>query len=74
MGYWEKQKMANNSEINKLIIQTVENNCPDKNVQELIKKALQYELDIWNRPVMKSTIKDEYEHIVEKVMKKVEKQ
>ena len=66
--------MANNSEINKLIIQTVENNCPDKNVQELIKKALQYELDIWNRPVMKSTIKDEYEHIVEKVMKKVEKQ
>jgi hypothetical protein len=66
--------MANNSEINKLIIETVENSCKDKGVQELIKMSLQYELDIWNRPVMGSTIKEEYEHIVEKVMKKVEQQ
>ena len=66
--------MANNSEINKLIIQTVENSWEDKCVQELIKDALQYELDIWNRPVMGSTIKEEYEHIVEKVLKKVEQQ
>jgi hypothetical protein len=66
--------MTNNSEINKLIIQTVESSCKDKGVRELIKESLQYELDIWNRPVMGSTIKEEYEHIVEKIMKQVEKQ
>ena len=62
--------MANNSEINQLIIQTVENSCDDKEVQELIKEALQYELDIWNRHVMPSTIQDEYERIVDQVIKR----
>ena len=74
MEYQGAQKITNNSEINKLIIQTVENSCEDQEVQELIKEALQYELDIWNRPVMGSAIKEEYEHIVEKIMKRAEQQ
>ena len=62
--------MANNTEINQLIIQTVENACDDQSVQKLIKEALQYELDIWNRHILPSTIKDEYERMVEKTIKK----
>jgi len=65
--------MANHSEINKLIIQTVEKTCDDEAVQDLIKESLQYELDIWNRHILPSTIKDEYEQIVEKVLKRFEK-
>lgn len=65
--------MPNNSEINELIIQTVEGSCKDKAVLELIKEALQYELDIWNRHISTSTIKDEYERMVEKTLKRSEK-
>ncbi len=62
--------MANHSEINKLIIETVENACEDETVQDLIKEALQYELDIWNRHILPSTIKDEYERMVDRVLKR----
>ncbi|MFH1289842.1 MAG: hypothetical protein ABIH92_00360 [Nanoarchaeota archaeon] len=62
--------MPNNTEINELIIQTVENTCDDLSVQELIKEALQYELDIWNRHILPSAIKDEYERMVEKTIKR----
>ena len=62
--------MKDNSEINKLIIQTIESSCENPLAKNLIKNALQYELDIWNRGVMPSTIMDEYERLVEKAMKK----
>jgi hypothetical protein len=62
--------MTNNSEINKVIIETVENSCDDQEVQELIKDVLKYELDIWNRHVLPSTIQDEYERIVDQVLKR----
>ena len=65
--------MANNSEINQLIIKTVENHCDNSIISELIRKALQYELDIWNRHVLPSTIKDEYERMVDRVLKGSEK-
>lgn len=64
--------MAHNSEINKLILQTVENYCEDETIQDLIKEALQYELDIWNRHILPSTIKDEFERMVERVLKRAE--
>jgi len=63
--------MANNSEINKLIIETVDGCCDDAAVKELIKASLQYELDIWNRNILNSVINDEYEQMVDKVIKKV---
>lgn len=62
--------MLNNSEINELITQTVENNCNDSAVKELLKEALQFELDIWNRHIHSSTIKDEYDRMVEKILKR----
>ena len=62
--------MPDSSEINELIIQTVESACKNKLVRELIKEALQYELDIWNRHILPSTIKDEYERMVENVIKR----
>ena len=65
--------MSNSSEINELITKTVEDNCKNKAVQDLIKEALQYELDIWNRHIMPSTIKDEYERMVENVLKRHQK-
>jgi hypothetical protein len=65
--------MANNSEINQLIIKTVENNCDDPTITDLIRESLQYELDIWNRHVLPSTIKDEYERMVDRVLKESEK-
>ncbi|RJQ15768.1 hypothetical protein C4573_06470 [Candidatus Woesearchaeota archaeon] len=63
--------MAKNSEISALIIETVESSCDDKSVKELIKESLQYELDIWNRHVLPSTIKEEYDQIVDKIIKRV---
>lgn len=65
--------MSNNSEINSLIIETVESACTDESVKKLIKEALQYELDIWNRPILPSTIKEEYERIVDKIAREGKK-
>jgi len=61
--------MSDSSEINKLIIETVETCCDKKTVRSLIEEALQYELDIWNRHILPSTIKDEYDRMVERVIK-----
>jgi len=65
--------MSSNSEINQLIIETVEQASTDDSVKRLIKEALQYELDIWNRPVLPSAIKDEYDRIVEKITREDKK-
>lgn len=61
--------MSGNSEINQLIIETIEQASTNDSVKKLIKEALQYELDIWNRPVLPSTIKDEYDRMVEKIIR-----
>lgn len=61
--------LVNNSEINELIIETVESSCEDEKIRNLIRSSLKYELDIWNRHILPSDIKDEYNRIVEKVLK-----
>ena len=62
--------MSEISEINKLIIETIENCCDDENIVKLIKSALRYELDIWNRHVFPSSIIDQYEIMVNKVLRR----
>lgn len=65
--------MTENSRINSMIIQVVEQYCDDVEVIDLIKSALQYELDIWNRHIFPSSIKEEYESMVERTIKKGKK-
>ncbi len=61
--------MIEGSEFNKLILETIDENCDDPNVKNLIQKSLRYELDIWNRHIRPSEIEDEYEQMVEDVLK-----
>lgn len=65
--------MSKNSEINKLIIETIENASDDKIVKELIKELLQYELDTWNRNILPSSVKDTYDQIVDNIIKRGKK-
>lgn len=65
--------MPGNSEINTLIIKTIESASSDETVNKLIKEALQYELDIWNRPILDSEIKEEYDRMVEKLVREDDK-
>ena len=43
--------MNSKSELNELILETIDAHCKNEAVQELIHQALQYELDIWNRHI-----------------------
>lgn len=61
--------MIDGSEFNKLILETIDEHCDDLNVKNLIQKSLRYELDIWNRHIRPSEIEDEYEQMVEDVLK-----
>jgi hypothetical protein len=61
--------MIEGSEFNKLILETIDEHCDDPDVNNLIKKALRYELDIWNRGIRPSEIDDEYEQMVVDVLK-----
>jgi hypothetical protein len=62
--------MIEGSEFNKLILETIDEHCPDSDVRQLIQQSLRYELDIWNRYIRASDIQDEYEQIVENVLKR----
>lgn len=62
--------MSEMSEINKLIIETIENCCDNENIIKLIKATLRYELDIWNRHVFSSSIVDQYEIMVNKILRR----
>ena len=62
--------MIEGSEFNKLILDTIDEYCTDSNVRELIQQSLQYELDIWNRHIQPSIILDEYERIIENIIKR----
>ena len=61
--------MLEGSEFNKLILETIDEHCDDRDVKSLIQKSLRYELDIWNRHIRSSEIDDEYEQMVNDVLK-----
>jgi len=61
--------MIEGSEFNKLILDTIDEYCTDSDVRELIQQSLQYELDIWNRHIRSSEILDEYERIIENIIR-----
>ena len=61
--------MIDGSQFNKLILETIDDHCEDLDVKNLIQKSLRYELDIWNRHIRASEIEDEYEQMVEDVLK-----
>lgn len=62
--------MIEGSEFNKLILETIDEHCDDRDVKNLIQKSLKYELDIWNRHIRASEIGDEYEQMVDDVLKR----
>lgn len=57
------------SDINKIILETIDEISSDKEVKSLIKESLEYERDIWNRHINSSIIKDNYEDIINKIIK-----
>ena len=61
--------MIEGSEFNKLILETIDEHCDDSDVKNFIRKSLKYELDIWNRHIRSSEIDDEYEQMVDDVLK-----
>ena len=62
--------MIDGSEFNKLILETIDEHCDDPDVKNLIQKSLKYELDIWNRHIRSSEIDDEYQQMVDDVLKR----
>jgi len=63
--------MEGNFEFNKLIIETIYENCKNPFVKKFIKKSLRYELDIWNRHIRQSEIDDQYNIIAEEIIKEM---
>jgi len=61
--------VANELDINKLIIEILDEHCNDENVKKLIDQSLRYELDIWNRQIRSNDIENHYELIVDKIVK-----
>ncbi len=59
--------MADNLEINHLIMETIRENSPNKFVTQLIHESLKYELDIWNRYLPRKDILNQYELIVDEI-------
>lgn len=56
--------MVDSLEINQLIMETIRESAPNEAVVQVILESLQYELDIWNRCVLKSEILNRYELII----------
>jgi len=61
--------VVNKLDINKLIIEILDEHCNNENVKKLIEQSLRYELDIWNRHIRKNEIENHYELIVDKIVK-----
>lgn len=61
--------MVEYTEINQLIMETIDEYSTDILVKKFIRNALRYELDIWNRHIRKSEIEDQYHAMVEKSIK-----
>lgn len=63
--------MASDLNINNLITETIEERCKDPFVNKLIKKSLQYEIDMWNRHPRKNEIEAQYQLMVEKIVREM---
>ncbi|MGD0171448.1 MAG: hypothetical protein ABSB81_04900 [Halobacteriota archaeon] len=61
--------MAEEYEINALIMHTLEEYCKDPRAMKLIGELLQYELDIWNRKIKSAEIVDQYNVMVGKAVR-----
>lgn len=61
--------MAGGLEINQLIMEAIYDYSPNESVTRLVLDSLQYELDIWNRYLPKSEIENQYEMIVNRIVK-----
>ncbi len=62
--------MTNDSEMNQIILEVIDQLCTDDRVKEFIHEALRHELNIWNRDVSPHTILESYELMVDKIVKK----
>lgn len=62
--------MTDTSDLNQVIIDTIAENCGNKDVLNLIYDCLMYELDIWNRRLVQSEIDGQYQLILEKIIRK----
>lgn len=64
--------MSNNVNINELIVETINSLSKEKPaVRKLVKRALNYELDIWNRHIREADIVDEYDLMVVRIIKEM---
>ena len=64
--------MTEEVNISDLIMSTVYSLCREKPaVRKLVKRSLNYELDIWNRHIRESDIASEYDLMVVKVIKEI---
>lgn len=63
--------MAEELDINQLITETIDENCDDLHVKKLIKQSLRYELDIWNRHLRNIEIENQYNLILEKIVREI---
>lgn len=64
--------MSDEVNINELIVETVYSLSKEKPaVRKLVNRALNYELDIWNRHIRETDIESEYDLMVVKVIKEM---
>lgn len=63
--------MKSKSEINKMIIDTIDKLCNDENIRLLIEQSLQYELDNWSRIQINSKIEEDYKIILDRISKEM---
>lgn len=62
--------MTNDSEMNEIIMDVIDQHCTDDRVKKFIHEALRHELNIWNRSVSSRTILETYELMVDKIVRK----
>lgn len=59
--------MTSEYQINALILDTIDEHCSDAVVKELIKKAMQFEMDMYHRKPARSVIETEYSSIINRL-------
>jgi hypothetical protein len=62
--------MTNDSEMNQIIMEVIDQRCTDERVKKLIHEAVRFELNIWNRHIASHTILETYELMVDKIARK----
>lgn len=63
--------MSGDVEINRLVIDSIANNCSDDVTKGLIESLIRYELDIFNRKVPDKQIKDHYHAFIDFAIKEM---